>query len=120
VADSLAVERQLQALLDQKEYFKLQPRLKASSSDLKRQKFLYFRAFIDSAFNRNEECVKDVDTLLKDYNTGLTDSTRFVLLNRLQGDSYFKLYQYAKAAQNDSTILDHSKAISRCNGRGIK
>ena len=107
--------------MDQKEYFKLDARLETSSNDLKRQEILYFRAFIDNAFNRNEACVKDVDTLVKDYNIRSTDTARFVLLNQLQSDSYFKLYQYAKAGQNADTILDHySRSLPKTETEDIR
>ena len=58
-----AVEKQLKDLLAKNEYFKLDARYRQSGNELDESNRLYFKAFIDNAFNRNEECVKDVDSL---------------------------------------------------------
>lgn len=113
-------EKQLRSILEQKEFFKLETRLKAWSNDLDDQQKLYFRAFVDNAFNRNEDCVKDIDTLLKTHESALTDSNKYIL-KRLQSDSYFKLYQYGKAAKSDSTLLkQHWQSLSKGDVDDIK
>jgi hypothetical protein len=103
-----ATVKQLKDLLDKNEYFKLDARYKQFSNDLDEGNRLYFKAFIDNAFNRNEDCVKDVDSLFSQTSLTFPDSVKSVL-KRLQGDSYFKTFQYLKAAQCDSMILSKYK-----------
>lgn len=105
-ADQQQISRRLQTLLDTKEYFKLADQLKAYDDILPASKKLFYKSFADNAFNRNQDCVADIDTLLKSHSKELTDTNKIRLL-RLQGDSYFKLYQYAKAAACCDTILKH-------------
>lgn len=105
----------LQYLLSQKEYFKLDKALQASGQDLPADQKTYFTAFLDNAFNKNKACVSTVDSLLGTKSTRWPDSVKASLL-LLQGDSYFKLGQYAKAAQNDSIIIGrYPKAIDQAD-----
>lgn len=94
----------LQGLLDRKEYVKLDKALQSSAADLPAVERTYFTAYTDNAFNRNGSCVRKVDSLLGKNAPPLADATKANLL-LLQGDSYFKLGQYAKAAINDSLII---------------
>jgi predicted aspartyl protease len=118
-ADKNAINS-LKHLLAKKDYFKLASKLKDYEDKLDDQQKLYFSAYTDNAFNRNLDCVKDVDSLLKNYASRLTDSDKRDL-TLLQSDSYFKLYQYAKAGQNDSIVLkNYSKVLSKDETDDIK
>ena len=111
-ADKNAVNN-LKQLLAKKDYFRLAGKLKEYDDKLDDQQKLYFGAYVDNAFNRNGDCVKDVDNLFKMYAQQLSDSSKRDLL-LLQSDSYFKLYQYAKAVQNDSLALkNYAKVLSK-------
>ncbi|WP_431210953.1 aspartyl protease family protein [Puia sp. P3] len=99
--DDSALTHRLQALLDAKEYFKLENQYKAAKNDLTPGNRRYFAAFLYNAFNQNEACVAAVDTALGEP---FPDSVRAKLL-LLQGDSYFKLGQYARAAHTDSAVI---------------
>jgi len=115
-----AAIKQLKELLDEKEYFRLETKFKLYSAGIGDENRLYFKAFIDNAFNRNAECIKDVDSLLKIGTFKLPDSVKLDL-SRLQSDSYFKTYQYAKAAESDSSLLkQYSRTISKENIDDIK
>jgi len=115
-----AAVKHLKELLDQKEYFRLETQFKLHNGDLNDEDRLYFKSFIDNAFNRNANCIKDVDSLLKINTFKLPDSVKLDL-NRLQSDSYFKTYQYAKAAESDSSLLkQYSRTISKENVDDIK
>jgi len=110
---SAATANKLQSLLDNKEYFKLETQVKLYNDSLSDEKKLYYASFIDNVFNRNVDCINDVDRLLKNFPDQLPDSVK-ANMRRLQSDSYFKIYQYAKAAQADSSILKlYSKALSK-------
>jgi hypothetical protein len=102
--------KHLKTLLDQKEYFKLQTQFRLFGSNIGDKDRLYFKSFIDNAFNRNYECITDVDSLLKNNSLKLSDSLKPTLY-RLQSDSYFKTYQYAKAANNDNILLKNCARI---------
>ena len=77
------------------------------------QQKLYYAAYLDNVFNRNVECIRDIDKLLKNYDAQLPDSVK-IKLGRLQSDSYFKTFQYAKAAKTDQDILSrYGKAMTK-------
>jgi len=114
-----ATLKQLQRLLNQNEYFKLDAEFKSSGDKLGDADRLYFSAYINNAFNRNEDCISNVDSLLK-LSAKLPDTTK-AALKRLQDDSYFKTYQYLKAAQCDSDILkNYSKVLKKDEVDDIK
>ena len=95
---------QLIALLIQKEYFRLEVQLKLLKGNIKTEEQLYFQSYVDNAFNRNVQTIKDVDTLLEYYSSKISDSLKGRLY-LLKDDSYFKLFQYSKAELCDSMIL---------------
>ncbi len=105
-----AIVKQLKKLLDQKEYFKLQAQFNRYGNIIDDKDRLYFKSYVDNAFNRNDECITDVDSVLKSNSLKLLDSLKPALY-RLQSDSYFKTYQYAKAAANDSILLKNCAPI---------
>ena len=106
---------QLQALLDQKDYFKLAAQLK--NEPLGDRDRLYFAAFLSNAFNRNEACIAQVDSLLS---SDLPDSVKASLC-RLQSDSYFKTGNYAKSAQSDRLLLQrYAKGLPKADADDIK
>ena len=110
-ASSAAAVAKLSSLLNQKEFFKLEKQLNSDRQNISDDQRLYFQSFIDEAFNRNEASVSTIDSLLNNYSSSLTDSSK-AALQLLQGDCYFKLFQYEKAALNDSVVLDHySKSL---------
>jgi Aspartyl protease len=110
---SASADKVLRLLLDQHDYFKLETRLKQYNDSLNDDKRLYFKSYLDNAFNHNLDCIADVDSLLRNYAADFPDSVK-VQLSRLQSDSYFKTYQYAKAAQTDNGILKrYAKGLSK-------
>jgi len=100
------INASLTHLLNQKEFFKLETQLNENKNNLEPDKKLYFQAFVDNVFNRNQASVNSVDTLLNTYSSKFTDSAKAALL-QIQEDSYFKLFQYVKAADADSILLSH-------------
>jgi len=100
------LDRRLSELLDRREYFQLETKLNLLQDSIDMKQKLYFQAFIDNAFNRDEVSNNDIDTLFKNYFPGLTDSMK-AALGLLQDDNYFKLYQYGKSAQSINTVLDN-------------
>ncbi|MDB5155858.1 MAG: putative aspartyl protease [Mucilaginibacter sp.] len=111
-SDNATVVKQLKDLLAKDEYFKLDALFKLIGDQMDEGNRLYFKAYISNAFNRNEACVKAVDSVFSS-SLKLTDSDK-VALRQLQGDSYFKLFEYEGAAQCDSDILKHyTHAISK-------
>jgi hypothetical protein len=101
---SKAVYVKLDSLLKNKEFFKLEAQFNAEKDKLDAGEQLYFRAYLDNAFNRNGSSAKAIDTLLTLYATQFNDSGRVALL-LLGADCYFKLFQYAKDADNLGLVL---------------
>src|SRR5580698_3986285 len=60
------IYKKLQDLLDLGEYFRLESALKFYRDSIDSMQKLYFKAFLDNAFNRNDKAIKDVDSLEQD------------------------------------------------------
>jgi hypothetical protein len=101
---STAVFTQLDSLVKGKEFFKLQSEFEKKKDELDKGEQLYFNAFLNNAFNKNSIAVKQVDSILENYPKLFQDPVKSMLL-QIQEDSYFKLFQYAKAADLDSILL---------------
>ncbi|MEO8765657.1 MAG: retropepsin-like aspartic protease [Ginsengibacter sp.] len=99
----------LHGLLGQKEYFQLETQLHLLKDSIENKERLFFQAFLDNAFNRKERSIRVIDTLLTNYFSQLSDTTKAALL-LLKDDDYFKLYQYAKSARNIDTVLENYQA----------
>ena len=63
----LSVNKRLLALLNQRDYFRLETQLNLYKDGLDNKQRLYFQSFVDNAFNRNETSIKEIDTLLNNY-----------------------------------------------------
>ncbi len=96
-------EHDLQQLLAAKDYFKLDSVFNRHTNQLTNNQQLYYRAFLDNAFNRNTACIRDVNEFFSG-NANIPDSVA-ARLRRLQSASYVKTFQYAAAANTDSLIL---------------
>jgi len=94
----------LDSLLREKDFFRLEALFASEGDQLDRAHRLFIRAHLDNAFNRNLAAAKEVDTLLSEFKSAFPDSTRAALL-LLREDCHFKLFQYAAAAADDSSII---------------
>ncbi len=104
----------LDSLVKEKEFFKLETQFQKGKGQLNGDQQLYFEAFLNNAFNRNAIAAQEVDSLLKEYPKSFSDSVKASLL-QLQEDSYFKLFQYAKAADIDSVLIKNYAGVSDSN-----
>jgi hypothetical protein len=113
-------DRQMQSLLDRKEYLQLKTGLSLLGSHLSRERRIYFRAFVENAFNQNLQSEKDIESLLTEYATILHLREKAALL-RLQSNNYLRTFAYAKAAQVDREIINHfSNAYDSATIKEIK
>ncbi|MGN6802573.1 MAG: retropepsin-like aspartic protease [Ginsengibacter sp.] len=119
--NSSKVFSQLDSLVQHKEFFKLESQFQKEKDQLDKRQQLYFNAFLNNAFNKNSIAVKQVDSIIENYPKLFQDSVKSMLL-QIQEDSYFKLFQYAKAAETDSilihdyaSVLDSSDLADRKN-----
>ncbi|WP_162277614.1 pepsin/retropepsin-like aspartic protease family protein [Chitinophaga rupis] len=94
----------LHDLLAEKDYFRLERQLYLLRQQIKRGQWLYFQAYLDNAFNRNQAAVQHIDSLFDNFSAELEDTLKVEML-LLKTDSYFKLFQYAKAAETDNMLL---------------
>ncbi len=104
--------KHLLELLEQRDYFRLESSLNSYKDQISKEQNLYFRSFLNNAFNRNEEAIKMIDTLLTAFNP--SDSTRANLFI-LQSDCFFKTYQYAKDVRICHLLLDHFAQFADSN-----
>jgi len=104
------IERDLQVLLANGEYFKLRSDLGKYDKRISAGKKQYFRAFIASAFNHYAESIGSIDSLLAMKDSFLNDSARVALMLVLR-DNYFKTFRYDKAAAVGREILSNYKNV---------
>ena len=67
-------------------------------------------AFVNNAFNRNRESIKNIDAIFSNKPIGINDSLKANLL-LLQEDNYFKTFQYANSADVDNELMKHYKPV---------
>ncbi len=110
VANDPMIERDLQVLLANREYFKLRSDLGRYDKRISAETKQYFMAFIASAFNRYAESIGTIDSLLARKDAFLNDSARVDLMLVLR-DNYFKTFRYDKAAAVGREILSNYKNV---------
>jgi hypothetical protein len=113
-SSSVQKEKELQSLLDKKDYFRLRTTLLREGEEISEQKKIYFRAYVRNAFNDNKNSADDIETLFNQYASSFSDSTKGRLLE-IQSDNYFKTFQYAKSAGADSELLNHYQKVLDTN-----
>jgi predicted aspartyl protease len=96
-----------QTQLARKNFFQLRAWLAAGAQALAPQKRLYFQAYVDNAFNRNDASDSAIHRLLGE--PGLADSTKVQLL-LLQEDNDFKTFRYAQATAANNLVLTRYRA----------
>jgi predicted aspartyl protease len=96
-------EQQCQALLKQKDFFRLRDLIAARDDKLPPEKKRYYQACTDNAFNRNEASDSAIARLLNG-SRDLADSLKANLL-LLKEDNDFKLGRYAWAADANKLLL---------------
>jgi len=98
-----AIEQRCQALLKQKDFFRLRDLIAAGDDNLSPEKKRYYQACTDNAFNRNEASDSAIARLLNG-SRDLPDSLKANLL-LLKEDNDFKLGRYARAADANKLLL---------------
>jgi hypothetical protein len=98
-----ATEQKCQALLKQKDFFRLRDLLASGAEDISPENKSYYQAHTDNAFNRNQASDSAITQLFAEYRH-LTDSLKASLL-LLKEDNDFKLGRYALAAEANKLLL---------------
>jgi predicted aspartyl protease len=101
-SDSLVIR--LQAILDQKDFFRLKATLEREGAALTVSNRVYFQAFVDNVFGRNDLSLREVSALLGEAKNGITSKQQCVLW-LLQADNYYKMGQYRLATGCCDTLL---------------
>ncbi|WP_276134195.1 retropepsin-like aspartic protease [Polluticoccus soli] len=116
-----AQDSQLQIDLDNADYFSLRDQLAKRNATLDAATRLYYSAFVDNAFNRNDLAIARVDSFLQLHQGTWTDN-QTVLMEQMLMDSYVKTYQYGRAANIGNNLLTKIHNDSRpalLNSRNI-
>ena len=109
--DSISnIDKHLQYLLDQKDYFTLRNEFNKTKDSLNRKSVLYFSAFLENAFLHPEESNTAIQSLLTELKSELSDSTIARLLI-IQEDNYIKLFQYKNACSTAETLIGFYKHV---------
>ncbi|HTD92366.1 MAG TPA: retropepsin-like aspartic protease [Chitinophagaceae bacterium] len=103
---------QLDSLLKRKDFFAARDLYDSVSGALTPFHRLRTGAVLDNIFNHLDSSTQKINVLLKDYDKQLTDSARYGLLN-IQQANYAKLYEYAKADQAISEMLDKYSRLAK-------
>ncbi len=101
-------QHSLRASLDVADFFSLRDSFKVHEYHLEQDIRLYFSAFIDNAFNRNELSSRKVDSFLRLRKDDWYDSEIAELL-QMQRDNYLKTYHYKEAAMTGRYLLSSYK-----------
>lgn len=94
----------LRKYLSEKDYFRLRDCYASVKSGIHPKDKLFYKAYIDNAFNRCASSQQDIEHLLNDYKSKLTASKIAGLL-KLQMDNEVKLFNYNMAAKTGDRLL---------------
>ncbi|PZF71211.1 retropepsin-like aspartic protease [Taibaiella soli] len=99
-------QRELRDYLDQADFFRLRDELAKHGSTIDADARLYFTAFVDNAFNRNELSIRRVDSFMALKKDDWYPKEIANLL-QVQRDNYCKTYRYKDAAALGDVLLQH-------------
>jgi predicted aspartyl protease len=97
-------EKQLNTLLEQKNYFKIRDLLASRQYQLTKEKELYYKAQIAKAFGERARSMSLIKELMSNYAHQLPDSILVNILD-IQAENYLYNYEYGQAAQLYELIL---------------
>jgi hypothetical protein len=97
-------EKQLNTLLEQKNYFKLRDLFVNRQYQLTKEKELYYKAHIAKAFGERARSMSLIKELMSNYAHQLPDSILVNILD-IQAENYLYNYEYGQAAQLYELIL---------------
>ena len=101
----------LDLLIEARDYFNLKAYYGLHKAQLSPKHSLYYSAMINNVFNNAEKSNADIDQLIADYSTSLSDT----LLNKLYRTkllNHVNLYEYADAARTSSYIQSNYLALN--------
>lgn len=93
----------LQELLEKNDFFSLRDRLRYTK-ELDAASRLYYTAFVDNGFNRNDLAIRRADSFMVLAKT-VWPAQQVLRLEEMMMDSYAKAYRYAAAADMSHVIL---------------
>ncbi len=103
--NDVEIDAKLQGLLDNKDYFSLREEFDRTKGALTQERALYYRVWLDNAFNRCEESNAAIDDLLARPTVQSSDSLVTVLL-ALRAGNFSRLNRYREAAQTYRQLID--------------
>lgn len=107
------------SLLAKRQFFALRNLLSGKDGELREEKRVYYRCFVDNFFNRPDESNRHIDLLLKKYRAGLSDQQIITLL-KVKIDNLVKRYHYKAAhAVSQQLLSDYSAALSAADREDI-
>jgi len=98
------VDRELNILLEQKQYFELDRKLTKNANKLSDHRRIFYNAFVEKAFGRNSSSINYIDIILNRHKGSFNDSLVVELLD-LKAANYIHEYNYSKASETYSKIL---------------
>ncbi len=109
-AGSSQTEKKLQELLAKNEFFRMRKILQQNPQDISNVNNLYYKAFMENAFNKNQNSITTIESLLNNYVEKLNDTMKAELL-KIQQDNFYKTYEYKKAGRTSEIILTQYKSV---------
>jgi hypothetical protein len=97
-------ERKLQSLFDKREYFTLNDILRTCQDKIPPEKYEFFSAVVQNAFNQNIVSIETINNLLKSEHELLPSFVAELML--LQRDNYIKIFDYKNAAATGTQVIE--------------
>jgi predicted aspartyl protease len=102
------IDNELQKLLEDKNYFKLEAFLAKNEDKLSEDRLLYYQALLDNSFGKANESNKKIEVLMDKYKDKLSDSIVVDLLS-VKASNFIANYNYNEASNVYKELLKNYK-----------
>lgn len=99
------IHTELEALLEEKDFFGLRRGLHAAGNDVSAADRLFFGAVVESAFNNTALSERYIDEFMRDHAAGAEEDYLIELL-KVHADNLLREFRYGEAAEAYGLILD--------------
>jgi hypothetical protein len=102
---------EMENLIETEDYFTLKRVYRKNAGKLSKEHSLYFNAILNNVFNKAQESNRDIEILLAEYSSSLSDTVLNILYQKKLWN-HINLYEYKQAANTSDYIYKNYFALN--------